>query len=342
MAKPKAISHPRRILAVSLEGSTEHLTRVIKDLTGASPEPASAATSLAGTTHDLTLKTAYYTATVPIWLDLITTAPEWADSFLSPEAREVLEVLGGVVVVFPVSSSSPQQHRDLIREVGRVVREGLGGWEWDGVGLGVGVGEVPHLDDLDMWDEACGDAGLEFVHVDSSATPEGAKNEFGEKMGIPRVLEALESNEWDSFAADDGDDELAALGDVTKQGALDGDDDDDDDDGADLDPENLDFGFDREDFEGLKKAIWEARAEREGDDGDSQGIGSKPGGPDPAASAQALATDEAGGELGDEDIQKVERMMRKLQAVKDMSAGLPEDQKKRMAAKAVGEVMRDL
>lgn len=335
MAKPRAISHPRRILAVSLEGSTEHLARVIKDLTGASPEPASASTSLAGTTHDLNLKTAYYTATVPIWLDLITTAPEWADSFLSPEAKEVLEVLGGVVVVFPVSAStSSSQDKELIREVGRVVKEGLGGWEWDGVGLGVGIGEVPHLDDLDMWDEVCGNAGLEFVHVGSSATPDGAKNEFGEKMGIPRVLEALESNEWDSFAADDEDDELAALGDETNRGA-------DDEDGTDLDPENLDFGFDKDDFEGLKKAIWEARAEREGDDGDSQGIGTKPSDPDPASS-QAPNTDEGGDKLGDEDIQKVEQMMRKLQAVKDMSAGLPEDQKKRMAAKAVGEVMRDL
>lgn len=154
-------------------------------------------------------------------------------------------------------------------------------------------------------------------------------------MGIPRVLEALESNEWDSLAApDDEDDELAALGDETNRDA-------DDEDGTDLDPENLDFGFDREDFEGLKKAIWEARVEREGDDGDSQGIGSKPGGLEPAA-AQTRNTDDAGDELGDEDIQKVEQMMRKLQAVKDMSAGLPENQKKRMAAKAVGEVMRDL
>ncbi|POS81033.1 hypothetical protein DHEL01_v200549 [Diaporthe helianthi] len=371
MAKPRAISHPRRILAVSLESSTEHLTRVIKDLTGTNPEPGPAPTStttstssssLAGTTHDLTLKTAYYTATVPIWLDLITTPPEWADSFLSAEAREVLDVLGGVVVVFPVSAAAPgtpaapKQNKDLISAVGRVVKEGLGGWEWDGVGLGVGVGEVSHPDDLDLWDEACGDAGLEFVHVGSFAVPDGAKNEFGEKMGIPRVLEALESNEWDSFATDDqDDDELAALGDVTgKQGADDDDDDDDDDGGGtDLDPENLDFGFDRADFEGLKKAIWEASAERHGDDGeDSQGIGGsrKPGGdPDPAAASSRAApnTDDEDGEggddeLGDQDIQKVEQMMRKLQAVKDMSAGLPEDQRKRMAAKAVGEVMRDL
>lgn len=49
-----------------------------------------------------------------------------------------------------------------------------------------------------------------------------------------------------------------------------------------------------------------------------------------------------GDQLGDEDIKKVEQMMRKLQAVRDMSAGLPEEQRKRVAARAVGEVMRDL
>lgn len=86
-------------------------------------------------------------------------------------------------MVFPISSStSSSRNKDLIREVGRVVKEGLGGWEWDGVGLGIGVGEVPHLDDLDMWDEVCGDAGLEFVHLGSSATSDDAKNEFGGKF----------------------------------------------------------------------------------------------------------------------------------------------------------------
>ncbi|KAL1867081.1 hypothetical protein Daus18300_006480 [Diaporthe australafricana] len=333
MVKPQIISHPRRILAVSLEDSADQLSQVIKDLTGNNPEPASSSTSLAGTTHNLELQTAYYTATVPVWLDLISTASEWAASFLSPEAKEVLEVMGGVIVVFPISSSTTSsQNKELIREIGKVVKEGLGGWEWDGVGLGIGVGEVPHLDDLDMWDEACGDAGLEFVHIGASATSDDAKNEFGEKMGIPRVLEALESNDWDSFATAD-DDDLEALGDETTRGA--------DEDGVELNPENLDFGFDREDFEGLKKAIWEASAERESDDGDQKAVGSKPSDLAPV-SAQARNTDDGGDELGDEDIQKVEQMMRKLQAVKDMSAGLPEDQKKRMAAKAVGEVMKEL
>lgn len=154
-----------------------------------------------------------------------------------------------------------------------------------------------------------------------------------EKLGIPRVLEALESNDWDSFATAD-DDNLETLGDETTQGA-------DEEDGVELNPENLDFGFDREDFEGLKKAIWEQSAERESDDGDQKAVGNKSSDLAPV-STQARNTDDGGDELGDEDIQKVEQMMRKLQAVKDMSAGLPEDQKKRMAARAVGEVMKEL
>lgn len=147
---------------------------------------STASTSLAGTSHDLHLKTAYYTATVPIWLDLITIPSEWALSFLSPEAKEVLEVLGGVIVVFAIPApASSASTKELIREVGKVMKDGLGGWAWDGVGLGIGVGEVEHLDDLDVWDEACGDAGLEFVHVASAPDAPDAKNEFGGKSCAP-------------------------------------------------------------------------------------------------------------------------------------------------------------
>lgn len=160
-------------------------TKIIyADLTGTQPESSS---SLAGTTHNLDLKTAYYTTTVPIWLDLVSDPSEWASSFLSEEAKEVLEVLGGVVVVFAIppetasSSPSKDQTEALLKEVGKVVKDGLNGWEWDGVRLAVGVGEVGHLDDLDTWDEICGDAGLEFVHVASVAVSADAKNEFGGK-----------------------------------------------------------------------------------------------------------------------------------------------------------------
>lgn len=121
---------------------------------------------------------------MPVWLDLIGAPSEWAASFLTEEAKEVLEVLGGLVIVFAVPSgaaaASSTASKELIAEVGKVVKDGLGGWEWDGVSLAVGVGEVEHPDDLDTWDELCGDAGLEFVHVAASVA-EDTKNEFGGK-----------------------------------------------------------------------------------------------------------------------------------------------------------------
>ncbi|RYO85190.1 hypothetical protein DL764_009214 [Monosporascus ibericus] len=337
------ITNPRRILAVSSVDATDHLVRVINDLTGTPPEPTS--TSLAGTTHNLPIKTAYYKATVPVWLDLIASPSEWAGSFLSAEAKEVLDVLGGVVVVFPLpirpKSDEGDAARELIGGVGRVVREGLGGWEWDGVGLCLGVGEV---DDVDDWEDCCAEWGLEFVQVRSQAVP--GRNEFGEKTGIPRVLEALEANDWSHISADDLGSEFGDFEDEeprVRNGMSGPKPGSEREDGPDLDPEALDFGFDREDFAGLRRAIWNAGREEDDDDKKEQ---------DPAngePSGKKAVTD--GGQppgvgaderLDDEEVQKLERMMAKLQAVREMSAGLPEDQRRRMAAKAVGEVMKEL
>ena len=208
---------------------------------------------------------------MPVWLDLVaaaaqdegkgadaaaaqvldpaesrtTAAADWAASFLSEEAREVLAVLGAVVIVFAVpplrapaatTAASPetatttteptkagatsgkereergpspnelgsagpdaaQQVKELIHHVGRVLGDGLGGWEWDGVRIAVGVGGPSPatgggIDDgygaAGEWDEVCADAGMEFVHVPSwaAASAPGDRNEFGEKSGMERV-----------------------------------------------------------------------------------------------------------------------------------------------------------
>ena len=68
----------------------------------------------------------------------------------------------------------------LLREVGRVVKDGLGGWAWDGVRLGVGLGSAP-VDDVERWDDACAELGLEFVHVEKPGGA-GGRNEFGGLM----------------------------------------------------------------------------------------------------------------------------------------------------------------
>ncbi|KAG7134843.1 hypothetical protein HYQ45_007200 [Verticillium longisporum] len=318
------IANPKRILALAAHDRQDDLAHFLGALTGTTPEPSTAASatpSLAGTSHVLPLTTSYYTATVPVWLDLVADATadaddDWAATFLAPEAREVLDALGGVVVVLPVARGVAAA-RGLVEQVGRVVREGLGGWGWDGVGLAVGVGAGAGAgggrteeEEQGEWEDLCGAAGLEFVRVRGVEEDKG-KNEFGEKMGVHRVLEALEANDWDQGdIPSDLEDELGGL-----------------EDGKD-DPESLDFGVDRADFEGLRQAIWgldtDPRAEGDGD-AEARGSGS-----------QDEPLDEAA------EVEKLESAMRKLQAVRDMSAGLPEEQRKKMAAKAVNEVMKDL
>lgn len=187
-------------------------------------------------------------------------------------------------------------------------------------------------------------------------------------MGIPRVLEALESNDWAQGPSSPADMEDDLLEDSKKATKTNNGEESDDDDDDEFDPENLDFGFDKADFEGLKKAIWGLDADDHDDDPPSEG---NQGGDGPTTEGNASAAssstkdekdrqsrskkddadrakgekeDEKGDEVFDEalEVEKIEGMMRKLQAVRDMSAGLPEDQKRRMAAKAVAEVMKDL
>ncbi|OAA67786.1 alpha-/gamma-adaptin-binding protein p34 [Akanthomyces lecanii RCEF 1005] len=299
------IQNPRRALAVSLQSDQEHLSRIIHEITGSKPTPAN--DSLAGITHNLPLKTKYYTTTVPIWLDLIESPSAWASSFLSPDASEVLAVLGGLVLVFsiPDSGGSPDVKKELIQHVGKLVHDGLGGWSWDGVKLAVGVGSASSSDDVDEWDELCAEAGLEFVRVGGGGD-ESKLQQFGEKIGIPRVKEALEANEWDQASSVDGlpsDEDSDSK--QTPDRALD-------------DPENMGFGLGQSDLETLKKAIF-VNQDSEGQDENSR--------------------DE---EVGDEDVAKVEAMMRKLQAAREAGETMSEAQRRKLAAQAVEEVMRQL
>lgn len=142
---------------------------------------------------------------------------------------------------------------------------------------------------------------------------------------MPRALEALEANDWSQASAgdlgSDFEDFEAEMG-IGQDGETNS-------KGPDLDPESLDFGFDRDDFAGLKQAIWSAGQEKEEDFLNGE----------PSTKTSGKDGEE---ELDDEEVRKIERMMVKLQAVRDTSAGMPEEQRKRVAAKAVAEVMKDL
>ncbi|CAM1507871.1 Fc.00g047190.m01.CDS01 [Cosmosporella sp. VM-42] len=306
-------------------GAEDFARGLMAELTGKAPE--SPTDSLAGTTHSLILQTAYYTSTVPIWLDTITSPTEWSSSFLSPEAKEVLSVIGGVLLVFAIPQSTTGEKADetkgLIKEMGRVVKQGLGGWNWDGVGVAVGVGEGTTEGD-EFWDEACGEEELEFVRVGGRQVE---KNEFGEKTGIARVKEALETNNWTLIPADPFSESGSEFGEFKTTA------DREEDDDTELDPENLGFGFDRADFEGMRRAIWENVRVDDDEATRSEKKAGKEG---------EIRGGEAEEELDDEEVVKVERMMRKLQAVREAGEGMPEEQRKRMAAMAVQEVMKEL
>ena len=137
-------------------------------------------------------------------------------------------------------------------------------------------------------------------------------------MGIARVKEALETNDWEQ-----GDMDLS------------------DEDDADKEPstaEDLDFGIDKKDMEELRKAIF-GGAEAEADKSeqvDGKTDEKKDSKEDEKRDAKTVETG-----VGEDDVAKVEAMMRKLQAAREAGQGMNEAQRKKMAAKAVAEVMKD-
>lgn len=72
-------------------------------------------------------------------------------------------------------SADSDKAESLIEHVGKVVKQGLGGWDWDGVGLAVGVGATEEKEE--EWDEVCAEAGLEFVSLQEKR--DTGRNEFG-------------------------------------------------------------------------------------------------------------------------------------------------------------------
>ena len=136
-------------------------------------------------------------------------------------------------------------------------------------------------------------------------------------MGIARVKEALEANDWEQ-----GDLDLS------------------DDDEADKEPstaEDLDFGIDKKDMEELRKAIFgdvDAKADKT-----EQVQGKTDELKDSKDDTKDAKEDETG--VDEDDVAKVEAMMRKLQAAREAGEGMSEAQRKKMAAKAVAEVMKD-
>lgn len=135
----------------------------------------------------------------------------------------------------------------------------------------------------------------------------GNRNDLGEKVGMARLKEALEANEWEVGDGDDFDglDDLGF-----------------DDVGDDA---SLGFGEEAEEAQmemwGLRGALRQREQEE-----------------------REVTIDDAGetkrdGE-DDDGVQELEAMMLRMQAVRDMGADMPEGERRKFAAKAVREVMK--
>ncbi|KAM0722700.1 hypothetical protein Q7P37_002141 [Cladosporium fusiforme] len=295
------IKHSRRLLILGAPecGSLD----ITKALTGSAPAPH-ASGSCAGLTHEWNVRTAYYNATVPLWIDEISNVGEWKAEFLKEEAGEVVRAVGAWVYVFRLGKDGrvDEEAEKTMAALQEVIEahEGLGA---ESVMLAVAMPAVGRESERlakemrEDWDDAAMQCGFEFVEYGAQGM-----NEYGEKQGVDRLKEALEANEW----ADDGDG-LDALG-------L-----EDEEDGG--------FGnFGHEEAEmtaelfGLKAALLDQ------DDDDAEQYGD-------ALGADLSANDQK------TQVDDLDRMMSKLLAVREQSADMPEAQRKRMAAQAVRELM---
>ncbi|KAK2813377.1 hypothetical protein FQN50_000692 [Emmonsiellopsis sp. PD_5] len=282
----------------------------------------------------------------------------WKNEFLSEEAREVRDVIGAVVVVIQkpaavsavpgdeaVSRAREQVDKRVrglkgllgaVAEVrSQIERERGGVGEVPGLvvlvggdegrkeggriggGLDAGVGDADAgLEEIvefstRWWEDELSEMGifeLEIVAWDPKGEEEtkGKRNLFGELEGMPRIKEVLQTNEWTStrHTGDDQD----GLADFL----------------LDSDEEN---GFDKEAGE-LEREMFGLR------------LAIEKGGDDDGGEAHDL--DHGDDEDDELHVEKMDGLMLRMQAIKDMAAELPEAERKAFAVKAINDIMKEM
>ncbi|KAI4261414.1 MAG: hypothetical protein L6R42_003390 [Xanthoria sp. 1 TBL-2021] len=300
---PPTIRNPLRILVLTTSPSTP----LPSLLEGATPE-------LTGS--ELPLTTPYYSTTIPIWHDTLCFNPaaleNWQNEWSAPEAREVIQSLGAWVVVVrkPPSGQldgredggSMNDIRNTLTAIHKVIThhqetasDRYTTVDSEPLLLVVGMPQTlrPLLEmSNDEWEDLGLDCGG-WQWIDSEAK---GKNEFGEKLGLERLQEALEANEWDgNDLSEDGIDLEKELGLQDHENTFDD-----------------DFGLERDDVVGFREAILGQDAlEEEDTEGDAQ-------------------------------VEELESMMLKMQAIKEKGAGMAEDDRKRLATNAVRDIMKTI
>ncbi|KAJ5983662.1 Alpha/gamma-adaptin-binding protein p34 [Penicillium waksmanii] len=296
------------------------------------PNPPSQATQ---PTAPLRLSTKYYTAEVPIWVDEVallsapknnsnsnsnptstsTSTPDsssgsetWKNDFLSEEAQIVREAVGALVVAV----RAPAPRNDANADVDVAQSEDVLALSALMRDIGAVKGcideerggmDVP----VGWWEDRLFDMGLfgwEVVEWDPlGEEKEKTRNKFGEYEGMPRIKEVLETHDWSAAGEDGLDDDLEAeLLGFDREGGS-------------------GFGMEVNELEremlGLRMAI-----ERGGGDGDSDG--------------------EIDGDEEDDKVESMETLIMRMQSLRDMGSELPDSERRRFAAKAVQDIMREL
>jgi hypothetical protein len=266
--------------------------------------------------------------------------------FLRDEACDVVRAVGAWVYVFPkpspaVGTSAPttetiitDETRAVMKAIQDVVEkhavydeDGISGVVKLAIAKGTGKQDpakshTTARTDNDMnhdvialdheaEEEMCQEFGFEFV--DYSAT---GHNAFGEKVGFARLQEALQTIEWTSSdpeneheAGEEDEDDITAM-----LKAFDGE-------------SSGMSGTDREEAEWTAEmfAVKAALLQQSELDDETDVAGEN----DDNAAREGQVDD-------------LDRLMGRLLAVKEQSVGLPEEERKRLAARAVREVVRDL
>ncbi|KAF2103883.1 hypothetical protein NA57DRAFT_70093 [Rhizodiscina lignyota] len=104
--------------------------QLLKDLTGSAPTPVD--NSTAGLSHEWRLETRYYKATIPTWVDEVADIAEWRTEFMKDEAKEVVAVLGAFIYCFrrPLDSKDVESIKEALKAIQDVGAAGGAGSDW--------------------------------------------------------------------------------------------------------------------------------------------------------------------------------------------------------------------
>ncbi|EPS29002.1 hypothetical protein PDE_03948 [Penicillium oxalicum 114-2] len=201
--------------------------------------------------------------------------------------------------------------------------------DMDGIGNAIGDGEDGGDTPLSVgwWEDQLFDLGLfgwEVVEWDPMEQGEQAeertRNQFGEYEGMPRIKEVLETHDWSTPS------DMNDLDDA----------DFDFDDENDLEEELLGFGR-RGPTSGFGQEVQELEREMMG-----LRMAIERGGGDGISDDEEPAFDHDNADEEERKVESIEALMMRMQAIRDMGSDLPEAERRRFAAKAVSEVMREL